>query len=58
MKNDDFLKQLNRELDGLSLPMSEKLKAEPISVKTEEGFLIDGISLMLSGVCHNCQMKN
>ena len=29
-----------------------------ISVKTEEGFLIDGISLMLSGVCHNCQMKN
>lgn len=35
MKHDDFLKQVNRELDGLSLPMSEKLKAEPISVKTE-----------------------
>lgn len=36
MKQDDFLKQIHRELDGLSLPMSEKLKAEPISVKSEE----------------------
>ena len=29
-----------------------------ISVKTEDGFLIDGISLMLNGVCRSCRMKN
>jgi len=29
-----------------------------ITVKTEDGFRIDGISLMLNGVCRNCQKKN
>lgn len=29
-----------------------------VSVKTEDGFQIDGFSLMLNGVCRNCQMKN
>ena len=29
-----------------------------IAVKTEDGFRIDGISLMLNGICHNCQTKN
>ena len=29
-----------------------------ISVKTEDGFRIDGINLMLKGVCQNCQKKN
>lgn len=29
-----------------------------ITVKTEDGFQIDGISLMLNGVCRNCQKKN
>ena len=33
MKNDDFLKRINRELDGLSLPMSKQLKEEPIAVR-------------------------
>ncbi|MBQ7879572.1 MAG: hypothetical protein IJ317_02875 [Clostridia bacterium] len=30
MKEFDFFKELNKELDGVSLPMSEKLKNEPI----------------------------
>ena len=34
MKHDDFLKQLNAELDSVELPMSEQLKNEPI--KTAE----------------------
>lgn len=29
-----------------------------ITVKTEDGFQIDGISLMLNGICRNCQKKN
>ena len=29
-----------------------------VTVKTEDGFLIDGISLMLSGVCRICQNNN
>lgn len=28
-----------------------------ITVKTEDGFLIDGFSLMLNGTCRNCQEK-
>ena len=68
MKNDDFLKQLNRELDGLSLPMSEKLKAEPISVKTEETplktrvwkrrFLSIGAGALAAGVALVCVLVN
>jgi len=29
-----------------------------ITVRTDDGFRIDGISLMLNGVCQNCQKKN
>ena len=29
-----------------------------ISVKTEDGFRIDGISLMLNGICRVCQNEN
>lgn len=29
-----------------------------ITVKTEDGFRIDGINLILSGICRNCQKKN
>ncbi len=29
-----------------------------ITVKTDNGFTIDGFSLMLNGICHNCQQEN
>ena len=29
--------------------------AVSLTVKTEDGFRIDGISLMLNGICRNCQ---
>lgn len=34
MKEKDFLKNLNAELDGLELPQSKRLKDQPIAVKT------------------------
>lgn len=36
MKKQDFLENLNCELDGLELPMSDRLKKEPIAVRTEK----------------------
>ena len=29
-----------------------------ISIKSEDGFKVDGVNLMISGICRNCQKNN
>ena len=48
MKEFDFLKELNKELDGVSLPMSEKLKNEPIKANGAESVSVPQTSKTVS----------